>query len=96
MRDELTNQDYKNILNYYHISIPLSNSQLRIKAEKIMSNKLCKCIKKIDSINEATSIGICTKTIYNNKGYSRGKFNCKKGTRVKLYKRQSHITMKKR
>ena len=43
-----------------------------------MNDKLCRCIKKIASTNESRSIGICTKSIFKNKGYTRGKFTCKK------------------
>ena len=42
--------------------------------------------KKIDKINEARAIGICTKTIFNRKGYTRGKFKCKGKSTVKFNK----------
>lgn len=86
MSAELTNKDYVSILKYYKINIPKSKRLLKIQAEKIMSDKLCKCIKKIDPINEAKSIGICTKTIFNRKGYTRGQFQCKKKQSVKFRK----------
>jgi hypothetical protein len=73
----MNKNDYKQILDYYNKPIPKSTRILRLEAEKIMAEKLCKCIKKIDTFNEAKSIGICTKTIFNNKGYTRGKFKCK-------------------
>jgi nucleoside-diphosphate-sugar epimerase len=57
-----------------------------LEAEKILATKLCKCIKKIDPVNESKSIGICTKTIINRKGYTRGKFSCKKKTKINLMK----------
>lgn len=81
---KLSNSDYTNILQYYKISIPKSKRILKMKAEKIMAEKLCKCIKKIDSVNEEKSIGICTKTIFNRKGYTRGSFQCKKKLTVKF------------
>jgi L-amino acid N-acyltransferase YncA len=74
---ELTNNDYKQILEYYNKPIPKSSQLLKNNAEQILSEKLCKCIKKIEPENEARSIGICTKTIFNRKGYTRGKFKCK-------------------
>lgn len=74
---ELNNNDYKQILEYYNKPIPKSNSFLKINAEKVLSEKLCRCIKKLDPINESRSIGICTKTIINSKGYTRGNFKCK-------------------
>ena len=78
MRSKITNKDYTKILNFYKIPIPKSNKTLKQKANKILSTKLCRCIKKLDPVNEARSIGICTKTIFNTKGYTRGKFKCKK------------------
>jgi hypothetical protein len=74
---KLSINDYKQILEFYNIPIPKSKKLLKVEAEKIMANKLCRCIKKIDPEFEEKSIGICTKTIFNNKGYTRGKFKCK-------------------
>jgi hypothetical protein len=86
MSTKLTNKDYINILNFYNISIPKSKRLLKQKSEKIMAEKLCKCIKKVDVNNEAKSIGICTRTIFNSKGYTRGTFQCKKNRTVKFRK----------
>ena len=93
---ELTINDYKSILEYYKKTIPKSKRLLKIAAEKILADKLCRCIKKLDPINESKSIGICTKTIFNRKGYTRGKFSCKgKGT-IKIKKIKKNITQKKK
>lgn len=86
MPASLTNKDYVSILKYYNINIPKSKRLLKIYAEKVMAEKLCKCIKKIGSINESKSIGICTKTIFNRKGFTRGQFECKKKQSVKFRK----------
>ena len=87
---ELHNEDYIDILNYYKIPVPKSKRLIQLEAEKILSSKLCKCIKKVTSVskpkNEARSIGICTKTIFNRKGYTRGKFKCKGKRYVKFNK----------
>ncbi len=91
---ELTNKDYVSILKYYNINIPRSKRLLKKQAEHIMAEKLCKCIKKIDPINEAKSIGICTKTIFNRKGYTRGKFQCKKKQTVNFRKTTKNKTRK--
>lgn len=93
MSKELTNKDYISILKYYKINIPKSTRLLKMKAEKIMANKLCKCIKKVDPKLEAKSIGICTRTIFNRKGYSRGQFECKKKQTVK-FRRTNKFTNK--
>jgi hypothetical protein len=55
-------------------------------AEKVLNDKLCKCIKKIDPENEKKSIAICTKTIFQNKGIRRGKFTCKKKRTLRMTK----------
>jgi hypothetical protein len=86
----LTNKDYVSILKYYNLNIPKSKRLLKKQAENIMSEKLCKCIKKIDPTNEAKSIGICTKTIFNRKGYTRGQFQCKKKQTVKFRKTKTN------
>jgi hypothetical protein len=64
--------DYIQILNYYKVPIPKSIRLIQKEAEKLLSSKLCKCIKKVnsetDSKNESRAIGICTKTIFNRRG----------------------------
>ena len=83
---ELTNNDYKQILEYYNKPIPKSTRLLKNNAQQILAEKLCRCIKKIEPENEARSIGICSKTIFNRKGYTRGKFNCKRRRSVTVKK----------
>jgi hypothetical protein len=95
MPAELTNKDYVSILKYYNMSVPRSKRLLKKQAEHIMAEKLCKCIKKIDPVNEAKSIGICTKTIFNRKGYTRGKFECKKKQTVNFRKTYKFINKSK-
>jgi len=92
---DLTNNDYAVILEYYKKPIPKSKRLLKMNAEKILRQKLCRCIKKIDPINEAKSIGICTKTIFNNKGYTRGKFSCKGPGTIKIKKIRKNITKRR-
>ena len=89
MSSELTNEDYKDILTYYKMEIPKSKRLLKKQAENIMSEKLCRCIKKVKEkqrppITEGQAIGICSKTIFNRKGFSRGKFRCQKNRTVKF------------
>ena len=86
MTTSLTNGDYEKILNYYKIQIPKSKRILKSKAEDILSSKLCKCIKKVDPVNEARSIGICTKAVVNRKGFTRGNFKCKGKRSISLKK----------
>jgi hypothetical protein len=92
---QLTNNDYKQILEYYKKPIPQSSRILKQNAEEIIAKKLCRCIKKIDPVNEAKSIGICTKTILNKKGYTRGIFKCKGKETIKLKKIKKNKTRRK-
>jgi hypothetical protein len=94
MSTNLTNTDYTNILLFYKIRIPKSKRLLKQQAEKILANKLCKCIKKLDPQNEAKSIGICTKTIFNNRGLKRSNFSCKTKRYVKFSKQKKNKTLK--
>jgi hypothetical protein len=75
--NKITDNDYKKILKFYKISIPKSKRLLKIQSDKILATKLCRCIKKVGLKNESKSIGICTKSIFNRKGFTRSKFKCK-------------------
>ena len=85
---EITDTDYKKILEFYEISIPRSKRLLKMEAEKILATKLCRCIKKIEDKNESRAIGICTKTVINNKGFTRGKFKCK-GKKIVTFRKST-------
>lgn len=97
MLNELKNRDYISILKFYKMNIPKSKRLLKQQAENILSEKLCKCIKKLDP-NEKKSIAICTKTIFNRKHLKRGKFKCKGNRSVKFQKNigSKNITKKNR
>jgi hypothetical protein len=87
-RMDLSKSDYIKILNYYKLRIPLGSSSktLKNRAENIISEKMCRCIKKVGTDNEPRAIGICTKTVINRKGYRRGKFSCSSTFSAKLNK----------
>lgn len=93
MTTKLNMKDYIGVLKFYKMAIPKSKKKLQIQAENILSNKLCRCIKKVsekmpdkDKKVEGRSIAICTKSIFNRKNIKRGKFNCKGNQSVKIYK----------
>lgn len=92
---ELNSKDYNKILEFYNIPIPKSKKLLKSEAEKIISGKLCRCIKKVDPKYEARAIGICTKTIINRKGYTRGKFRCRGNPSITLRKLKKNKTKKR-
>ena len=85
---EITDSDYKKILEFYEKPIPRSKRLLKLEAEKILATKLCRCIKKVDVKNESRSIGICTKSVINTKGYTIGKFKCK-GKKMVTFRKNS-------
>jgi hypothetical protein len=66
----LNKSDYEKILNYYNIPFSTSDSskQIKNKAEEILADKLCKCIKKVKEDtndpdkDEGRAIGICNDT----------------------------------
>ena len=90
----ITDSDYIQILEYYNQNIPNSKRLLKKQAEGIMASKLCKCIKKIGN-NESRAIGICTKTIFNRKGFTRGIFKCK-GKKSVYFSKTSKTSKTKR
>jgi hypothetical protein len=85
---ELTINDYKHILAFYKKPLPKSKRLMKMQAEKILTSQLCRCIKKLEK-KGPRSIGICTKSIINNKGFTRGKFTCKKKQAIKLLKNKT-------
>lgn len=87
MMRKLTKRDYTNILHFYKKKIPKSARNMELQAERLLGEKLCRCITKLGPTNENRAIGICTKSVINNKGYTRGKFSCKKKQYVILSKR---------
>lgn len=95
MPHKITNSDYSKILAYYGLKVPKKGDQLKDAAEKILSKKLCSCIKKVGMITktESKAIGVCTKTVLNRKGLSRGKFKCKNGRKLELKKTAKKITI---
>lgn len=96
----LTKKDYVKILEYYDTPIPKQYKQLKKTAETILANKLCRCIKKVSTPkDEERGIGICTRSIFNKKGLSRGTFKCRKSiknvTIKKIKKSKTRKTNKK-
>lgn len=90
-KKDLTLQDYKNILQFYHLPTKGSYKDLKLQSENILSAKLCRCIKKVGSLdirkNESKAIGICSRTILTSKGLTKGKFKCKGKRNITLKKR---------
>ncbi len=81
---KLNKTDYTKILKYYKLPIPSNKKTLKKKAEQVLSDKLCSCIKKVSSTNEPKSIRVCTRSVINTKGLKRGKFTCKRKRSIQL------------
>ena len=88
---KLTKNDYITILKYYNINVP-KDTKLKIirqKAEQLIAEKLCRCIKKVDTSNlatEARAIAICKNSILTKKNIGIHHFTCKK--KPKLYSKK--------
>jgi hypothetical protein len=101
----LTKNDYEKILNYYNIPFSTSDSskQIKNKAEEILADKLCKCIKKVkESSNEpnndeaeARAIGICNDTVFRRKGIRHAAFTCKKKSKLLRFKGKKYSLVKR-
>jgi hypothetical protein len=95
----LNKNDYINILKYYNKNFSSkSYNEIKNMAEKILAEKLCKCIKKVNkNNNESRAIALCKTSVLHKKGIKSFNFTCKKrkrflpkkGTSVKLIKRNN-------
>ncbi|RZD39536.1 MAG: hypothetical protein CXT73_07470 [Methanobacteriota archaeon] len=78
---DLTNSDYEDILDYYNIEKPIKNKNTKLLAEDILSNKLCRCIKRVGKLstkeNEKRNIAICRKSVLTRKNLNFNKFKCR-------------------
>ena len=97
IESRITKTEYIKILDFYKVPIPSNPKDIKHAAESILSNKLCRCIKKVShgcTENEARAIGICTRGIFNKKGLKRGRFTCKKKRSVIFEKKTIRKTKK--
>lgn len=107
---KLSEKDYKLILKYYNINTEnLSKTDIQEQAESILAQKMCRCIKKVDSynsrknnkLNESNIISICKKSVLSNKNIKNYRFTCKKkqkfipkkGTNTLLVKTKKNLKL---
>jgi hypothetical protein len=97
MPKDLSNSDYKKILEFYEKPVPKSQRLLKNTAENVLAEKLCTCIKRVSPTgDEKRAIGICTKTILNKRSIRRGSFTCKTKRTIKdLKKTKRTLTFSK-
>ena len=95
---KLTKEDYIKILDFYKISYKNDKfNSLKRKAENVLADKLCRCIKKVktpEDINESRAIGICKNSVLNKKNLTVGRFSCKKNAKF-LKNKKNKLTLKK-
>jgi len=93
MPKKLSRKDYEAVLTFY--SLPFKTTQplneIKKEVEELMSNKLCRCIKKVTDQGhpdgEKRAIPICKKSILHKKGLTDSGFSCKKHKQITLRKR---------
>ena len=80
----LSHTDYLNIMKFYKIDVSnIGKKKIKLAAEDILANKLCKCIKKITPLvkKEQNAIAVCKKSVLHQKHIKSFGFRCKKGSR---------------
>jgi uncharacterized UBP type Zn finger protein len=83
----LSLNDYKSILNYYNIDISaMKNITIKNKAESILAEKLCRCIKSIDN---PKTIAVCKNSVFTKKNLKISKFSCKKKAKLLTSKKNT-------
>jgi hypothetical protein len=85
------------VLNHYNLTIPPKQTNIKRRGEKILAQKLCRCIRLVNSKigNTPRSIGICTKTIINNHKLVRRNFSCTKPVYVNVRSRTKQTRHKR-
>ena len=102
----LSLNDYKSILKYYNIDITgLKNSIIKGKAEDILAEKLCRCIKVVDkgrgnNTNKTTrletkGIAVCKNSVLTKKNLKIFKFKCKKSAKLLASKQSNNSKQSK-
>lgn len=91
-------KEYESILLFYKKPIPKSLKTLKNKAEYILANKLCRCIKKVKKRKrtEKQAIGICRRSVMHTKKLDFYKFKCKKTPRFTSTRKTKHKLFKRR
>ena len=91
----MTHGDYLAILSFYNKDTSkLSKIAVRRTAEKILAEKLCRCIKKVkkndEKKNEPRAIAICVDSVLKKKKLRTHGFTCKKQPRLLGSKNKSN------
>ena len=94
---ELSHNDYLDILKFYNISFKkLNKKQIKNIAEQKLAEKLCRCIKKVNTESEENAIAICRNSVLKTKDLNIYGFKCKKKARFLTKKGSSKKISKTR
>lgn len=88
----MTHKDNMSILAFYgKDGSTISKKDAKKAAEKILTEKLCRCIKKVNDNqnNESKAIAICTESVLNKKNLRIHRFRCKKNPMLMVSKSRS-------
>jgi hypothetical protein len=99
MPKKLSRKNYESVLKFY--KLPFQSNQplkeLRRTVEELMSDKLCRCIKKVTEQGhpdgEKRAIPVCKRSILHRKGLTDSGFSCKKKKSITLRKRGGKRTV---
>ena len=97
----LSEKDYDKILKFYKIKTrkTLSRKKKRQISEKLLSEKLCGCIKKIKKTQkrkEKDIVPICKHSVLRKKGLIGQRFTCKTKKSILLRKIKQNKTRKQK
>jgi hypothetical protein len=78
---KLTASDYSKIIKHYGKRVPKTLRKRKQKAEKLLSKKLCSCLKKMTVKNKDynANVAICSNSIFKGRGLKYNRFSCKQG-----------------
>jgi hypothetical protein len=79
---KLTHRDYLEILHHYQPGQRrnIKNAgyrSVKMRAQRILADKLCRCIEASNANMESRRIGYCSRAIFNQRGLRHHGFRCK-------------------
>ena len=96
----LSEKDHELIIQHYGKVIPRTKKAKKSKAERLVAQKLCSCIKKITKKSRkkplrARAIGICSYSVVKNRGMKHHGFTCSKKSKIKRLSKTRKIVYKR-
>ena len=96
----LREKDHELIIEHYGKVIPRTKRGKKSKAERLVAQKLCSCIKKVlkksrKKALRARAIGICSYSVVKNRGMKHHGFTCSKKSKIKRLSKTRKINYKR-